>query len=66
MNDRQHFDIQPEWVGFVRTSAEITLAVASGVLGVLDALDRHQQLEDHGAQEPSLLPAPVEKKEGER
>ena len=66
MNDKQHFDLQPEWVGYVRTSAEITLAVASGVLGVLNALERHRQLDYSDEQDSSLLLAPLDRKDDDR
>jgi len=51
-----------EWVERMRTGAEITLAVSSAVLGVLDALDRRRRFEDED-DGPMLLPAPQERKE---
>ena len=57
MNDP--IDDREEWVDYVRTGAEITLAVSGAVLGVLDALDRRRALTADSQDESSLLPVPT-------
>ncbi len=46
------------WVKHVQLGAEIAVAVGTGVLAVLDALDRHNQLQEDQAA-PDLLTAPA-------
>jgi len=56
VRDPRLSDDHPAWLRYVRTGAEVTLAVAGGVLGVLDALARHQSGETDD--ELVQLPAP--------
>jgi len=52
---------EPAWVRQVRTSAEIAVVLGGGVLAILDALERHRQLELLDAEpEPPTTPTPEE------
>jgi len=49
---------EDSWVRHVQLGAEIAVAVGTGVLAVLDALDRHNQLQDD-PEDSGLLAAPA-------
>ena len=45
----------PPWLDRVRLGAEIAVTVGSGVLSVIEALERHNQLQEH-PEDGSLVP----------
>jgi len=60
MTDRSVRVQERTWVRHVQLGAEVAVAVGSGVLAVIDAIDRHRELGEEGDGEQSQLPLPLE------
>lgn len=57
---------EPRWLRYVRTSAEVTLIVASGVLELADILDHHRDCVRAGHENDQPLLTTWRQREEER